>query len=117
MGSSITIVQTGGGESVKLHDSSPPLSLRILCLLASFFIDFSSSSSLKSRLISLFEVERVRVGRGMGQDALRLASDSELGGLSVFVTVSMSFQCTAFPGFLGVPELTLRVHGIVGIVN
>ena len=106
-GSSITIVQTGGEELVELHDSIRPLSLRILCLLPSFLSFDFSPSSFKRRLISLLEVESVTVGRGM--DALRFASDSSLGVLlSVFV--SMSSQCTTFPGFLGVPELTLRVH-------
>lgn len=109
-GSSITIVQTGRGESVKLQDSRPPLSLRILCLQASSFSFDFSPSSFKSKLISVLEVERVKVGRGIGQEALRFASDLEIKALSLFDAVSMSFQCTALPGFLGVPELTLRVQ-------
>jgi hypothetical protein len=63
----------------------------------------------------VLEVERVKVGRGIGQEALKFASDFELEAISLIVAVSMSFQCTALPDFLGVPELTLRVQ--VGFIR
>ena len=54
--------------------------------------------------MSELELEIVTVGR-------ERRFDSELGALEDVLSVfsSMSFQWTAFPGFLGVPELTLRI--------
>ena len=119
--SSITIVQTGGREPVELHDFSP-CSLSTLCVVhptlvlfvpTSFVVFSCSPSSLNSMSISELELHTLSRGRGIEYETLKkLWLDSEfdvfvVGALSF---VSMSFQCTTFPaGFLGVPELTLRV--------
>ena len=118
LGSSITIVQIGGGELVELHVFSSG-SLSTLCVVHPMlvlaptpFVVSSSPPSFKSMSISELELHTLSRGRGIEYEALnKLWLDSEF---DVFVVtalsfVSMSFQWTAFPGFLGVPELMVRV--------
>ena len=111
----MTIVQPGGGELVELHEVIL-LSLRIVwgavaspTLVDTLSVSFSPSLlSLRSMLVSELEEEMVTVGRVRG--LRRFGSDSELGALmDATAATCMSFQCTTFPGFRGVPELTLRI--------